>query len=324
MTRVIFVLSLLGAVVPPLIYLVGVRWLGRLEREPLHILLLVLSWGAIGGTVGGLVGSSVIGDTLGVVFDPRLMMDFVEFAVYVPAGEEIAKGIVLVALASTSRLSHTTSGLIYGFAVGLGFAITENIIYSLHVFQVSGISDWYSNMVVRTVFSSTVHGICSAMFGYCLGWAKTRIPGEPRYIFGSMVGLSMAFSLHGGWNALMFLGDEMGDPLFTITAFVSTPFLVLTLLAVTYHSLRAEGKILRLELTAESLEGVIPAEHIPVLCATLHPLKRAPGWLKEGVEEARYVELACLLALRRNAQAPAEELELLRGQIKGVLEVGGA
>ena len=324
MTRAILLLSLLGAVLPTLSYLIGVRWLGRLEREPLPMLLLVVSWGAIGGTVGGLVGASLIeGAASAAFFNPRLLLDLVEFAAFVPAAEELAKGAVLIALAFTPRINHTTSGLIYGLAVGLGFAITENIIYSLHVFQTSGLSGWYVNMVVRTLFSSTVHAICSAMFGFCLGWAKIRIPGQPRYVFGSMAGFAMAFSLHGVWNALMFVGDETGDPFFSIAAFTSTPFLVSVLLFVTFLSLRAEGRIIHSELSVESAGGLLPAHHVPILASTLHPLlKRRRGWLDSGVDKSRYVALTSLLALRRRAAAPEEELSHLREAIRETLACG--
>ncbi len=315
MLSAILSLSMFAAVMPCVTYLVAVRWLGRLEREPLRLILLVVAWGAIGGTFGGLITASAIEDAM-AFFQPRLLLDMISYALYVPAAEEISKGIVLVALAATPRIGHMTSGLVYGLAVGLGFAITENMIYAIHVFQNSGLEGWYVNLVIRTLFTSTVHGICSAMFGFCLGWAKVRVPGQPRPLLGLLTGLSMAFSLHGLWNAVMFVGIETDNPMFSIVAFVSTPFLVLILLIVTHLSLRDEGQIIADELLAEAASGLIPAHHIPILASPL--ARRRRDWLDPGVDEARYAALADQLALRR--RAGDDQPDALRALIRATLE----
>lgn len=316
MVLAVLLLSVVAAVLPPTLYLLLVRWLGRLEREPLSVILLLIAWGAIGGTTVGLATASFLENILGI-FQPQAVMDLVEFALYVPAAEELAKGLALMALVATARVSHTTSGLIYGMAVGLGFAVTENIIYSLHVYQHSGLAGWYSNMVIRTLFSSTVHAICSGLLGFGMAWAKVRLPGHPRTITGIALGLTMAVALHGAWNGAMFIGQVTGELRFSAAAFMATPFLALVMLFATWRSLESEKRIITRELTEEASAGLLPATHIPILADAQR--RRDRDWLPASVDRARYVEQASLLALRRRFEAPPEELESLRQRIRGLL-----
>lgn len=317
MMRLILFVSVFVAVLPATVYLIAVRWQGRLEREPLRLLLLMMAWGAIGGTTIGLVMAHFIEDVM-MIYDPRLTaLGLTDFALYVPLAEEVAKGIALIALASTPRISHTTSGLIYGMAVGLGFAITENIVYCLRVYQMTGWDAWVSTVCVRTLFSATVHSICSGILGFALGWSKIRVPGEQRIVLGIVLGLLMAVALHGNWNAAIFVSNITGNPLFSVTAFVSTPWLVLIMLVLTWRSLQAERRIILRELTEESSAGVIPASYVVHVASPQWRLQK--DWLPAHVDATRYISLACELAIRRRIKAPESELNRLRAALKKTL-----
>ena len=242
MKQVVLLLSLLGAVLPAFVYLLAVRWLKRLRREPLRLLLLVMAWGAIGGTAVGFVGARWLND-VAVIFQPGRFLGLIDYALYVPLAEEAAKGAVLVALACTPRLTTRTNGLVFGMAVGLGFAITENLVYLIHIYDARGFGPWYVNLVIRTLFSSTVHGIASALFGLGIAWGKVRISGRRRHVVGTLAGLGCAVAVHGSWNAIHYLGQAMNDASLPTAAYIVTPFLVVLLLFVTWITLRSERNV---------------------------------------------------------------------------------
>ncbi len=322
MMHAVLILSVLASVMPAMLYLLTVRWLGRLEREPLHVILLVMAWGAIGSTVVGLVTAGFIEDVM-ALYDPGLgAFGLTSFAFYVPLAEELAKAVVLIALATTHRLSHTTSGLVYGMAVGLGFAITENIVYGIHIFQSGGLEQWYVNTVVRTLFSATAHGVCSAMMGFALGWSQTRVPGQRRIVLGAVVGLSTAVLLHGMWNAAIFTGNATGNPFFSMATFLASPILLTMVSVLTWRSLRTERAILLRELTEESRHGLMPATHVRFLSAPRR--ERNAEDLARMIAPRRYVALAGRLALSRRLGRPEAELETVRTQIRALLEASAS
>ncbi len=161
MYGLVLLISVVAAIVPALTYLMIVRWLERLQREPLRVLLLVMAWGAIGGTALGITFARFV-EGAAVLWRPVGVSDIAEYAVYVPLAEEMAKGLVLLWLATSPRLRTRANGLVYGVAVGLGFAITENLVYSIHVYNAVGVEGWYMTTVLRMFFASTIHAIASA------------------------------------------------------------------------------------------------------------------------------------------------------------------
>lgn len=241
MYRLVLIASMMAAVIPAFVYLFFVRWLERFSREPLRVLLLVMAWGAIGGTVCGVVFARWM-EGAALLWQPGQLSSFAEYAVYVPLAEEVAKGLVLIWLASSPRLRTRANGLVYGMAVGLGFAITENLVYSIHVYKTGGFDSWYINVVIRMLFASTVHAIASSLFGLAMAWGRMRLAGKPRYVLGVLVALGISVAVHGSWNAIHFVGGATGDQALPTLAFLVTPLLVFLLLGITWWVLRLERR----------------------------------------------------------------------------------
>lgn len=239
MYPLVLLASVIAAVVPAFCYLFAVRWLERLAREPLRVILLVMAWGAIGGTACGVIFARWM-EGAAFLWQARQLDAFADYAIYVPLAEEVAKGLVLVWLAASPRLRTRANGLVYGMAVGLGFAITENLVYSIHVYQTGGLDSWYVNVVVRMLFASTVHAIASALFGLALAWGRLGVRGRPQRVLGVFVGLGISVAVHGAWNAIHFVGSATHDQALPTMAFLVTPLLVLLLLGVTWWVLRQE------------------------------------------------------------------------------------
>ena len=124
------------AVVQTILFLLLIRSLDPYEREPLSALGLMTLWGAIGATslssIGNLAVKHVLPAEVDIVFGQ---------AIYAPIVEELAKGAALVAFVLLSlyakerfgipRFEGVTDGIVYGAAIGLGFAFTEDVLYLL-------------------------------------------------------------------------------------------------------------------------------------------------------------------------------------------------
>ena len=63
----------------------------------------------------------------------RLSVDFITYSRYVsPVIEETIKALTIVYLIRSQRIAFLVDAAIYGFAVGTGFAVVENLYYLSH------------------------------------------------------------------------------------------------------------------------------------------------------------------------------------------------
>jgi protease PrsW len=118
-------------------FLLLIRFLDLYEREPLSVLALMAVWGAVGAAIiSGWANERAIG-LLETLF-PKTTAVF-GLAIVGPLVEEFAKGIALVVAFLLSlwaarrfgflEFEGVTDGIVYGAAVGLGFAFTEDLLY---------------------------------------------------------------------------------------------------------------------------------------------------------------------------------------------------
>src|SRR5204863_7152034 len=119
-------------------------------------------------------------------------IDLTHFSRYVaPITEELLKGLVIVALIRAHRIGFLVDAAIYGFAVGTGFALAENLYY-LHLAPDAGLGTW----VVRGFGTALMHGGAAAIFGVMGLTMVERRPGLPAFL----PGLLVAILLHAGFN----------------------------------------------------------------------------------------------------------------------------
>ena len=112
-----------------------------------------------------------------------------------PAVEELAKGLVIVALIRTHRIGFLVDAAIFGFAVGTGFAIVENIWYQ-HLIPDAGLATW----IVRGFGTAIMHGGTTAIFAM-MGLVMLEKGGAALLAF--LPGFALAFALHSGFNHLL-------------------------------------------------------------------------------------------------------------------------
>src|SRR5215203_4910614 len=171
---------ILGVIfVTPLVltYLFFIRWVDRFEPEPWWLIIAAFLWGAIFATLGGGISSSIAQSVTTALFEasPR-EMDVIGATVFAPIFEETFKGIgvALIALISAlglRELDGPLDGAIYGGVVGLGFTLTEDILYVANQFATSGIGGFAFLLFLRTVLLGLSHCTFTACTGLGFGIA---------------------------------------------------------------------------------------------------------------------------------------------------------
>lgn len=126
----------------------------------------------------------------------RLDIEVLAFSRFVaPWIEEIAKALVIVALVRAHRVGFLVDAAIYGFAVGSGFALAENLYY-LNLARDAGLGTW----IVRGFGTALMHGGCTALFAIA-GLSRLELSGRsPALAF--VPALVLAALLHAGFNHL--------------------------------------------------------------------------------------------------------------------------
>jgi len=171
-------LSAIGALVPMTVYTLIVWWLDRHEREPLCLVTLSLLYGALPAAGISLAISALVEHLLVPAVLPDLF-DLLAVTLFVPVIEETAKALPLFCFRRHTNFNNATDGIVYGSAIGFGFGMTENMIYFLGSFLTGGYQHWMWTMLLRTVFSATVHA-------FTTGWPAISSAGssfhEPRRV----------------------------------------------------------------------------------------------------------------------------------------------
>lgn len=122
-----------------------------------------LGWGAIGAFgLTYLINTSVnnaLSDMVGSYRSYRTVV-----TVTAPIVEEILKSLILIYFIRQPSFRYAVDGAIYGFAVGIGFAVIENVFY------LSSTPDAALSLAISRVLStSLMHATASAMVGISLG-----------------------------------------------------------------------------------------------------------------------------------------------------------
>jgi len=121
-------------------------------------------------------------------------IEFRTFSRYVaPFTEEILKGLLMLVMIRTHRIGFLVDAAIFGFAVGTGFALAENLYY-LNLFPNAGIGTW----ILRGFGTAIMHGGATALFAV-MGLAL--LERSQRTGLGAFVpGLAIAVVLHSAFN----------------------------------------------------------------------------------------------------------------------------
>lgn len=187
-------LLLCVSLAPPLILSYRLRNAERHRPEPYLVLAQAFAWGAFLAAAIAILASRLLLEHFGTawVVDPRLTVVTVLVA---PIVEELSKALGLRVI--RDEHPEPEDGYIYGGAVGLGFAATENTIYVLSALAVAGTQTAMATALYRGVAIVALHGAASAIAGH--GIWRARYGGRPWW---ALWGIGSAILLHVGYNVL--------------------------------------------------------------------------------------------------------------------------
>jgi RsiW-degrading membrane proteinase PrsW (M82 family) len=182
------VLALAIATFIPIIILFIIYTQDLYKTGTFRFVVLSFLWGTIAFAIVAFINRLLIGNN---IFERLTVLQFIA-----PFEEEILKGLILIYLIRRPQFTYFVDGAIYGFAVGIGFAVVENYDYVLGT--TSGALDVALGRVIST---NLIHATGSAIVGIAAGLARfSRGSGR---ILRVVAGLILAILLHTGFNNLV-------------------------------------------------------------------------------------------------------------------------
>lgn len=188
MTLELSVRALVG-LLPVLVFLATLLWLDSYKLVAVRSVLATIA-------AGTLVAAACYGVNLALL--GALPMEFGVYSRFVaPFVEEALKGLIIVYLIRRHAIGFPADAAIFGFAVGTGFAVVENLYY-LAIFQDSHVAVW----VVRGFGTAIMHGGATAIFAIVAHTlAEQRQARGPAEI---LPGLFAATLVHSLYNQFLF------------------------------------------------------------------------------------------------------------------------
>jgi len=114
-----------------------------------------------------------------------------------PFIEEALKGVIIVILLNRNRIAFLVDAAIFGFAVGAGFAVIENI-YMLQLLPVTDMRVW----IIRGFGTAMMHGAATAILAVSYRALVRRHERSPVVAF--IPGLLVAGIVHSVYNHFFF------------------------------------------------------------------------------------------------------------------------
>ena len=284
MTAELVLHALLG-LLPVCSFLAALVYLDSYKLIPLRWVLGVIVLGA------GAAALSYPINAAGLAF---LQLDFTSYTRYVsPVIEEAIKASILVVLIRHNRVGFLVDAAIFGFAVGTGFAILENLFY-LQSLSDPQIGTW----VVRGFGTAIMHGGAAAIFAVVSEALAGQNPTRGYAIY--LPGFVGAVVVHSIFNHFFF--SPVVNTLLVLT------FLPIALTIIFQQSEKSVSQWLGVGFDAhtELLELINSGEFSSSRIGLyLHSLK-------EKFEGSIVVDLLCYLRLHAELSIRAKGLLMMR------------
>jgi len=269
-------ISAIAAVIPAIFYVWLAFWIDKREKEPLVLRLGAFLWGSTVAVVFAAVLNTFFGLAALSVAGPAFA-SFSTTVIAAPIVEESIKGLAVLILFLTLRdeFDNVLDGILYGSLVGIGFAMTENVIYFGRSYLEGGLPLLGQLFLLRAVYGGLGHALYTGTAGAGLGYAR-EMAYRPSATILAVIAFGFAIFQHSAWN--LFAGTVIpalmpADIDSTLYLFLLAPLisLILTgpgfvlLFAIGYAALRREVRIIQLHLRDEVASGIVAPEEYALL-----------------------------------------------------------
>jgi RsiW-degrading membrane proteinase PrsW (M82 family) len=197
-------------------FILLVRVIDYLEREPVLLQGAAVAWGGLVATSAAISGSTAVQDILAKLSTPRFATDWGP-AIGGAAIEETLKvlGVVMIALLARSHMNSMVDGFVYGALVGLGFQVVEDVVFAVNAVAVSSGTDQVEPVVATFLLRGFLGGLWSHTLFTALSGAgvayflvrRDRSLGVRSAVAAAL--FLVAFGFHFLWNSPL-LGDGFG------------------------------------------------------------------------------------------------------------------
>jgi RsiW-degrading membrane proteinase PrsW (M82 family) len=280
-----FLIHAVLGLLPVCCFLAALMYLDSYKLIPMRWILGTIALGCI---------AAIISYPINAFSLEWLDIEFSSYSRYIaPFIEEALKGLVIVALMRRNRIGFLVDAAIFGFAVGAGFAIFENLFY-LQALPGTELGTW----IVRGFGTAFMHGGATAIFAIVSHTLIGQHPTLGRITL--LPGFTVAVIVHSIFNHFFF-----APIVNTLLVLISLP----VLLTVVFHqSERSVSEWLGMGFDADTelLElinsGELSASKVGLY---LHSLK-------EKFEGPIVVDLLCYLRLHTELSIRAKGLLMMR------------
>ena len=255
-----FVLGFITATIPVPLYLMLVLWIDRYESEPLWMLATAFMWGALVAPFFAFLFNTTSGIIVGSVADDMNAGEVFSTVISAPIVEETGKAIILIIFFIWCRdeFDGVIDGIVYASLVGLGFAMTENVLYYGKAAMEGGSDALTITFIIRGALAPFSHPLFTSLTGIGLGLARQSRNAAAKIVL-PFAGLFMAMFMHFIWNGSAALG---GGAVFLVTYLLVMVPAFAIMIVIIFLGLRREGQVVREFLLRDLERGFIHTRRI--------------------------------------------------------------
>jgi len=282
-----FIVHALVGLLPVCCFLAALVFLDSYKLVPMRWILGAIGLGCV---------ATIVSYPLNVGIGGLLNIDFVTLTRYVaPVIEEALKALIIVVLIRNNRIGFLVDAAIFGFAVGTGFAILENLFYLQYSPDMS-LGTW----IVRGFGTAIMHGGATAIFAIVAHTLMGQRTTKSRLLL--IPGFIIAVIVHSLFNHFFF------PPVInTLVVLASLPVLLGVVFQLSEKSV-SDWLGMGFDADTELIElinsGEFSASHVGMY---LHSLT-------EKFEGPVVVDLLCYLRLHTELSIRAKGLLMMREQ----------